>query len=78
MAPHKQTEEQTAGALHQIQPGGPTTFAPLLIQSDPDNDTDVVVHGNSPGKDDRSAKTSGNRPARMRGEQSAAGASMPV
>src|SRR5215510_13721787 len=44
MAPHKQTEEQTAGALNQIQPGGPTTFSPLLIQSDPGNDTDFVGH----------------------------------
>src|SRR5262249_18355243 len=44
MAPHKQTEEQTAGALNQIQPGGPMTFARLLIQTDPGNDTDFVVH----------------------------------
>ena len=60
MAPHKQTEEQTAGALHQIQPGGPMTFSPLLIQADPGNDTDLVVHCNSPGNDDGSAKPTGN------------------
>jgi hypothetical protein len=40
----KQTEEQTAGALHQFQPGGPTTFARLVLQADPGNDTDFVVH----------------------------------
>ena len=44
MAPHKKTEEQTTGALGQIQPGGPVTFPRPLIQSGSGNDIDFTVH----------------------------------
>src|SRR5262245_58858369 len=44
MAPHKKTEEQTAGALSPIQPGGPVTFPRPLIQSGSGDDIDFTVH----------------------------------
>ena len=35
VSPHKQPEEQSTGALDEIQPRGPVTFARPLIQSYP-------------------------------------------